>query len=146
MRRMLIVAAVLILAGCGKDSSGPSIPNLAGNWTYNTSNLTGAGLSCLSTGTTMVLTHSSSTAFTGTYSDGTLTCTSGGTPESFAIGNGTIVSGTVGQTAVAFDMDTQDWHNTGNVSGRSMSGTVHVVFSDGVTTFVLNGNFSASHQ
>jgi hypothetical protein len=140
--------ALIGLAACGKDSSDPSQsapPNIAGNWTYTTSNLTGSGLTCSSSGTTMTITQQDAT-FTGTYSGGMLTCSAVGGSASQPITGGTVVNGSLSSTTVAFDMDTPDWHNSGTISGTMMSGTTRIVATSGTTTFTLNGSFTASRQ
>jgi hypothetical protein len=139
--RLSAALLLILLTACGKDSSGPSTPNVTGNWIYNTSNLSGGGLSCSSFGTAMMLTQQGTT-FSGSYSGGTLSCVGVGSSN---IGTGTVVSGILaGANGIAFDMDTQDWRNTGTITGTSMSGTVRVKVNDGTTDQVLNGSFAAS--
>ena len=146
MNRMLVLGA-LLLAACGGDSNGPSLPTVAGSYSLSQSNVAGGGISCNALGTTMTLTQSGAT-FSGNYSGGTLTCTGPGGQFSNGIGSGTVANGTVNQNgAVAFDLDTQDWHLAGNLSGSSMSGTVTVrlnLTGSGVQT--LTGNWSAARQ
>jgi len=49
--------------------------------------------------------------------------------------------------AVEFDLDTQDAHQSGSVSGNSMSGTAQWRFDLGGGQIVtLNGNWSAVKQ
>ncbi|HET8836269.1 MAG TPA: hypothetical protein VFN08_16175 [Gemmatimonadales bacterium] len=61
---------------------------------------------------------------------------------------GIIVNGTIDGNAIAFDLDTQDFHQTGSVSGSSMSGTARWTFDLGGSTgiVVLNGNWAAAKQ
>lgn len=141
MRRS-ILAVLVFLAACGSDSSGPSndVVNVAGSWTGNWANLQGSGLSCNVSGVQMVVNQSGST-FTGTYSNGQITCngTSGGGTA------GTIVNGTISGNTVAFDLDNQAAHQTGTISGNSMSGTAIWTLSVSGTTYTINGTWSASH-
>ena len=149
VRRTLLLLLIPVFLACGGDDDGlmgPSIPSVAGSWTYNMSNLSGGGLSCSTTGTSLVFNQSAST-FTGTYSGGTLSCTGGGGTASVPVGTGTVVNGSVTTAgAVSFDFDTQDWRNTGTLSGNSISGTVVVRIDLGAPTGVitLSGNFSAA--
>jgi len=139
--------AVLGLFGCGGgDSTGPSNARVGGAWTFTATNLSGSGVSCAFGGAPMTLTQSGTT-FSGTYGPGTMTCTAGGQPVSGQF-QGTIVNGTVDGNAVAFDLDTQDFHQTGSVNGNSMSGTARWTFDLGgsVGVVVLNGNWSAAKQ
>lgn len=51
-----IGAVMFTLAGCGSDSTGPKVPDISGTWTLSLTNLSGSGISCSSSGTTMLLT------------------------------------------------------------------------------------------
>ena len=146
--RVLLVCSLTMVAGAcgGDDSTGPSRANVAGSWTLSASNVSGQGVSCNLSNTPMTLTQSGDT-FTGSYGPGSLTCFAGG--ESFSGGaNGTIVNGVVEGNSVQFDLNTQDLHQTGTVSGNSMSGTARWTFDlgAGVGIVVLNGNWSAAKQ
>ena len=149
VRRTLLLLLIPVFLACGGDDDGlmgPSISSVAGSWTYNMTNLSGGGLSCSATGTSMIFTQSAST-FTGTYNGGTLSCISGGVTVSAPVGTGTVVNGSVTTAAaVSFDFDTQDWRNTGTLSGNSISGTVVVRIDLGAPTGIitLSGNFSAA--
>ena len=147
MKRILLLASVL-LAACGGDGgAGPSLPSVAGTWSLSQSNLAGSGISCNALGTTITLVQNGGT-FTGSYSGGAISCVGGGQSFSDNLGNGSVVNGTVNENgAVSMDLDTQDWHLTGNINGSSMSGTVTVhlnVSGSGTVTFA--GNWSAAKQ
>jgi hypothetical protein len=142
-----LVAAVLALAACGgSDSTGPSDANVAGAWTLSASNMSGQGVSCTLSGSNLSITQSGTT-FSGSYGPGTLTCVAG-TQSVGSTVQGTVVNGTVDGNAVAFDLDTQDFHHTGSVSGSSMSGTARWTFDFGgsIGVVVLNGNWAAARQ
>ncbi len=149
VRRILPLLLIPVFLACSDDSGdimGPSMPSVAGSWTYSATNLSGSGVSCSVSGTSLVITQSSGT-FTGSYNGGTLSCTGGGVTSSSPVGSGTIVSGSVTSAgATSFDFDTQDWRNTGTLSGNSISGTVVVRIDLGAPTGVitLSGNFSAA--
>jgi hypothetical protein len=142
MKRFILAGLVLCAIACS-DSTGPKNANVGGSWTYAVTNLVGGGLSCTAGGTTVNITQSGNT-FSGSYNGGTLSCNSAG---SFSIGSGTVANGTVAQNAVSFAFDTQDWTNSGTLSGSSVSGTttVRLVESTGQTV-VLTGNFSMVRQ
>ena len=103
-------------------------------------------MSCGLSATPLTLTQSGTT-FSGSYGPGTLTCVAGAQSVSGAI-QGIVVNGTVDGNAVTFDLDTQDFHHTGSVSGSSMSGTARWTFDLGgsIGVVVLNGNWSAAKQ
>jgi hypothetical protein len=144
------MAAVLLvagLAGCGgSDATGPSNASVGGAWILNVSNLSGQGVSCSLAAAPMTLVQTGTT-FSGSYGPGTITCVSGGQSVGGEI-EGIVASGTIDGNAVAFDLDTQDFHLTGSVSGNSMSGTARWTLDLGGSTgvVVLNGNWSAVRQ
>ena len=140
MRRILLLTLIPVFLACD------STPDVAGSWGYSATNLSGSGVSCSVTGTSMVITQSEST-FTGTYTGGTFSCSGPGGTLSSTIGSGTVVNGSVtDEGVVSFDLDTQDWRNTGSLSGNSISGTVTVRFDLGtpIGVVTLSGNFSAA--
>jgi hypothetical protein len=142
----LVVCSTLLLAGCGGDSTGPSDANVAGTWTLSASNMSGQGVSCNLGNTPLTISQSGGT-FTGSYGPGTLTCVAGTESASVPV-HGTVVNGTVNLSAVQFDLDTQDLHHTGTVSGNSMSGTAQWSFDFGgdIGVMTLNGNWAAARQ
>jgi hypothetical protein len=143
----LLLAAPAALYGCGGgDSVGPSDANVGGVWTFSISNMSGQGVSCRLGNTPMTLSQTGGT-FTGSYGPGTITCQAGSESLS-ATTQGTIVSGTVDVNAVQFDLDTQDFHHTGSISGNSMSGTARWTLDLGgsVGVITLNGNWAAARQ
>ena len=150
--RTLLLLLIPVFLACGGDDDGaggmmgPSIPSIAGSWTYNASNLSGSGVSCGVSGTSLAFTQSAGT-FTGTYTGGTLSCTGPGGTVTGSVGSATVANGSVTTAgAVSFDFDTQDWRNTGTLSGNSISGTATVRLDFGSPTGVitLSGNFSAA--
>ena len=134
------LVVIPVLSSCS-DATSPKA-NISGQWTYNISNAAGSGLSCNLTGITLSLTQTGST-FTGTTTGGLISCSGPGGSASDVLGNDVVANGHIDGNAVQFDISTQDIHNTGTLSGNSMSGSVTIrVVSSGVT-FVLNGNFTA---
>jgi hypothetical protein len=142
MRRFGILILAATVSACS-DSTGPKNANVSGSWTYNVSNLSGGGLTCNGSGSTVTLSQTGAT-FTGSYSGGILSC---GVAGSVNIGSGVVANGTVSNNAVTFNFDTQDWANTGSVSGNSIAGTTTVrLVVTGGQTVVLSGNFSMVKQ
>ncbi len=141
----LALCAALVACG-GGDSTGPSNASVAGSWTLSHSNMSGSGVSCSLSPAPMTLSQSGTT-FSGSYGPATVSCTAGSQSESVQI-QGIIVNGTIDGNAIAFDLDTQDFHQTGSVSGSSMSGTARWTFDLGGSTgiVVLNGNWAAAKQ
>ena len=145
--RGLLVSVLTLAVGCsGDDSTGPSRANVAGSWILSASNLSGQGVSCNLRNTPMALSQSGET-FTGSYGPGVFTCVAGGESGSVNI-TGTVVSGTVDGNSIQFDLDTQDRHHSGTMSGNSMSGTARWTFDlgAGIGVVVLNGNWAAAKQ
>ncbi len=128
LRLTLAVSLIggLTLFACGGEqpqTAPPEIPSIAGTWTFNASNLSGGGFSCDALAYRLSV-NQSGTTFTGSYSGGTIRCTGDGKTVEAGPLTGTIVNGTVTESgSVSFDLDTQDFHQTGTVSGDSMSGT-----------------------
>lgn len=146
MKRAILVVALFAIVGCGGGDTGPSTANISGTWSYAATNLVGGGITCSAAGTTLTLSQSGAT-FSGSYAGGTLTCSAPGVaPQSSPVGSGIVVSGNVGVTSVSFNFDTSDWSNTGTISGNSMSGTAHVIVTDGTNTLTLTGNFAAARN
>jgi hypothetical protein len=77
----------------------------------------------------------------------TLLACSGG-EVSVPIGSGPILNGSINGSSVSMDLDTPQFHLSGNVSGSSMSGTVRLETDFGQPTgvVVLNGNWAAERQ
>ncbi len=136
MRRFL--AVLLVLAACGKDTTGPSIPNVAGAWTATWQNMSASGVTC-QTGAIPVSINQTGATFSGAYGTGTLTCN--GTSASFT--GGTIANGNIQGNTVTFDLDTPDFHQSGTISGTAMSGTATWRIDVSGTPYVLNGTWGA---
>jgi len=147
MQRLLLCSLLALgLAACGGDkSTGPSDADIGGSWRITFTNMSGFGVSCNSNAFPLQITQSGST-FTGSYGLGTFTCTGPGGSTSVDV-EGVVVNGTVDINAVAFDLDTQDAHQTGSVSGNSMSGTAWWRLDlGGGQIITFNGNWSAVKQ
>lgn len=127
--------------GCGGDSTGPSGANLEGTWGAAWTNMSGSGSSCSLSGLVMVLAQSGTT-FSGSYSNGQLSC--GG--QLLGTVAGIVVNGTVSGSSVSFDLQTSDLHQSGTVSGSSMSGQATWRIDTGSGVVTLTGNWGASKQ
>lgn len=153
MRSKLLAAAgaLLILAGCSGDSqSGPTGPqhaNVAGSWTYNATNLSGTvmgfAMTCNIEGMTLNLTQTG-TSFGGTCGPSIITCFGGGVQVDDTLPGSVVVNGLVNGNNVQFDIETSDYHNTGTMSGSSMSGTVSIRLDLGDEVVTLTGNWAAA--
>ena len=143
MRKLV---ALLLVLGCGSDSTGPGGVNLAGTWTASLSNMSGSGVSCSSSSPTTLTLSQQGDSFTGAYSGGELTCNGPGGTASEFVGSGTILNGQLNGNNVSMDLDTPDFHLTGSVSGASMSGTARweIDFGQPTGVVVLNGNWGAA--
>jgi len=130
--------------GEGDDVVGPSLPRVTGTWSYSMSNLSGGGISCFESGTTLNL-YQHGTTFTGSFSGGVFIC---GLDAVF-VADGRVINGSItSDSAVSFDMRTDGWHNSGTLSGDSMSGTATVPLDAGppVGRVTLTGTFAAVRQ
>jgi len=134
---IIVVAASLFACG-GGDSQGPKLADVAGAWRATWTNMSGGGHSCGLT-LAMTLTHQG-TAFTGSYSNAIVACDG----QSSAPFTGTVVNGAVNGDQVSFDLDTTALHQTGSLSGASMSGPATWTLSSGTSTIVLTGSWAAT--
>ena len=94
VRRILLLLLIPVFLACGDDGgdiAGPSIPSVAGSWTYDASSLSGSGISCSVFGTSLVLTQSGGT-FTGSYSGGTISWAGPTGTASVPVGSGPVPS------------------------------------------------------
>ncbi|MGH7646564.1 MAG: hypothetical protein ACREND_00490 [Gemmatimonadaceae bacterium] len=108
------------------------------------SDLTGPGVTCTATGTTIHL-LTSSTGFTGTYSGGEYTCTDGCASTTLEVGSGQVVNGNVARDLVVFDLGAPGNTFNGQVTADSMSGTVTISVGRPVGgPITLTGNWSAT--
>jgi hypothetical protein len=149
MTRFIVIAVLGTLACGGDDDTGPSTPaDVSGTWSASVSNMSGSGVSCTSDGATLLTLSQTGSTFSGTYSGGELTCSGPGGTTSGPIGSGLVVNGEVDGNNVSFDLDTPDFHQTGNVDGTSISGNARWRFDFGPPTGVitLNGNWAAAKQ
>jgi hypothetical protein len=143
--RYAVLLALGLVFGCGGDDGGgglepPEDADVSGAWTASWNNLnSAAGLTCLAQNMRLSINQSGGT-FTGVTNGGQFTC--GSTVVNMR--SFTIVNGTVDENRVAFDLGDQNLHQTGTVSGNSMSGNATWTQSlDGVP-FTLNGTWSAA--
>lgn len=141
MKRLL--AALLVLASaCSKDSTGPSIPNVAGSWNADW-NFTVNGVNCHMAGGLPLSLNQTGTSFSGQFASGTFACTDG---SSATFSNGTVVNGNLNGNTVTFDLDTPDQHQTGTITGSTMSGNATWRYTDPTTGAVQTkfGTWGAS--
>jgi len=144
-RRLGIACLTLaVLSACG-GNDGPTAPktvDLSGTWRITFTNLSGSGVTCGSTGIDYVISQTGAT-FTGTSnSTYTFTCTDGVTTLSDTFTGAVITNGHINGSAVDFDLATSSAHQTGTVSGNSITGSATwTVDLGGSGTVVLRGQF-----
>jgi hypothetical protein len=138
MKRLLAVSIIVLLAACDGSTEPPKV-NVTGNWAIAWPSMTGsggyAGLTCSISGMTLSVTQTGQ-SFSGTYSSSTITCNG----NAVAATAGVVVSGTVSGNSVSFDLDNATTHQTGTISGNTMSGSA--AWTD--ATGSLSGTWSAN--
>lgn len=141
-----IVAAALAVSACSDSNSPSNFPDLDGTWTYTAAMSGSVGattMTCDMTGFRLSINQSGG-SFSGTYSQGTMSCMANGQPYSQSGIQGSIRNGNVTEAgSVSFDFDSADLHQIGTASATAMSGTANWAIDVGsVVTFA--GNWSAS--
>jgi hypothetical protein len=139
-----IAGLLILVVACGGDSTEPSTLSIAGSWTASLSNMSGSGIACSSTSPTSLTLNQQGNSFSGSYSGGELTCTGPGGTFANAVGSGTVLNGNLNGNDVAMDLDTPDFHLSGDVSGNSMSGSARWVVDLGTQVVTLNGQWGAA--
>jgi len=145
MRRLLAVTlslAALAACGGGDSPTEPRTINLSGTWRITYTNMTGSGITCGTTAIDYVISQSGTT-FSGTSSSTyTITCTDGVNTLSETFVGAIITNGHINGSAIQFDLATSSAHQTGTISGNSMTGTASWTLDLGSSgTVVLNGQF-----
>ena len=142
---VLVATVILASLACGGDSSGPEAVTVTGSWNASITNLSGGGASCNFSNVRADLQQTGNT-FVGTYSGGTVSCSGQGGTFSDLLDPGSVINGTVNGNAVAFDIDTPDFHLVGTINGGSMAGTARLVLDFGapIGSIVMNGNWAAA--
>jgi hypothetical protein len=141
--RLCTLVLLVAAAGCGSDSTAPKT-DVTGTWSYSASNLTVSGVTCTISSVSMTFAQTGTT-FTGTVaSGGLLSCTGPAGSDNEVLGSDVIANGVVNGNAVQFDIGTSDFHNTGTLSGNTISGTAAVNVTVNGVVAVLTGNFSAT--
>ncbi len=137
-RNQELAISAILLAACGDIdfASQRTLPDISGNWTFEAFLLedfktTDDGILCDASGYRLVIDQNEGarSLFTGTYSDGRLTCVLQGDTILDRSASGTIVNGVVGAKApfesapVEFDFDTRvDAHHEGFLGALSQLG------------------------
>ena len=152
-----ILVGLVLMAGCSGDATGPdlevpTLPNVAGSWTFDPIFLSGGRMSESITSGSLTLTQSDST-FSGTYTDGVMHWMGSFGCCALGAGSGTVVNGSVTESGsitfdfhLADDVDAPDWHFTGTVTGNSASGTVAFTLDHGgpIGVFTYSGDWAWS--
>ncbi len=139
---LLVVAAAL--GGC---SSSTSPSDIAGTWSLNATNLTGAGGTCTLNGTVQFTQNG--TNLGGNLPGGgvMVNCTSTtGTSTAVSTGND-VIMGFVNGNGVSFNLDTGSVIASGNVTGgNTMSGSTIVVWYPHSSINVTGSSWTATLQ
>jgi hypothetical protein len=143
------LACILLcwVLACG-DGTGPAEVNVTGIWTVTFSDLSGGGFSCSSIApTTLTLTQTGETV-SGAYNGGEVACSGPNGSFSFPAGSGDVVNGEVNGTTISFDLDSPEIHQSGTVTGSSMSGTAtwQTFFGTETEAVTLTGTWEADRQ
>jgi hypothetical protein len=145
LRRLAIAClALALLSACG-GSDGPTAPrtaDLSGTWRVAFTNLSGSGITCSTSGIDYTISQNGGT-FTGTSNSAwILSCTDGVTSLSDTAVGAVISNGHVSGTTIDFDLATSSAHQSGTVSGNSMTGTSTWTLDLGSSgTLILRGQF-----
>ena len=133
--RYFALAALLLLAACGSDSTGPAEPaQISGDWRF-TWTMSGSGFVCVSVGDFAI--QQSGSEFSGVQEGlGVLDC-QGADPMQY--GGETIVGGELDGDDLSFRLGTISGPNSGTVTGSSMVGDATWT----VQGLVLAGDFTA---
>lgn len=158
--RSLVVSSLVLLLATGlgacdavDDITGDDDDvDLAGQWDYSASDLTatvdGDVISCQLTGMVLTITNVTDNSFDGSTSSSNFSCSFRGVRDETALPPASIAATSIDGNDVRFSFDTQEWTNTGTVSGDRMSGTVDLdvpVRSIG-RTVALDGEWMATRR
>jgi hypothetical protein len=138
--------ALSLLAACGGDSpTGPTTADIAGTWRITFTNMSGSGVTCGTSAIDYVVSQSGDT-FSGTSnSTYTLSCTDGVSSGSEVLTGSIITNGHVSGSAISFDLATSAAHQTGAISGNSVSGSATWTIDLGTSgSVVLRGQFGGA--
>ncbi len=143
------LASCVLMIGCGGgDGTGPTTSHqLAGNWSYETSNLQdGHGATCSTTGTQLKLAQHAA-SFDGSALFGTISCTWPGGSGSGDLGAGIVRRGEIRGDSVVFDIDDGAWRSVGMfATADSMAGIVNAIYAPNGTQLILTGYWYAVRQ
>jgi hypothetical protein len=134
----LLAAVTAIATGCSASTAPKGA--VTGRWTFTATKIADSADACEFNVPEMSLTQQGST-FTGTYSQGLLTCDGDANDEAGPF-SGQVLHGQINGAKVTFDFD-KTWQLTGTVSGDSMSGTA-VVSTSAFPGALANGTLSGT--
>jgi hypothetical protein len=148
VRRTLLASLfvnLLIACGGGDDSTGPSPADLEGLWRITYSNVSGDGITCGTSAIDYTISQSGRT-FTGTANSVyILQCTDGVSLVSDTLIGAIITNGHIDGRSVEFDLANSTFHQSGTISGNSISGTATWTVDLGDSeTVVMRGRFGGA--
>jgi hypothetical protein len=148
--RPLIGASLLAaaVAACGSNhSTGPSSSaNVAGTWAYSATTTSSGVISCTVAATLTFTQTAGASTFGGSFSDGTISCTTPDGPVTETDQSGSVLNGTIHNTTVAFELGDTSYHNSGTLASGSITGTASITQTIGASTYTLNGTFTATQN
>lgn len=140
MKRLLIL--VTLLVACGKDGTGPDVPDISGNWhLVETATIAALSMNCSSDGTATI--NQIGGGFSGSYVQ-TGSCTYGGQLYDNS-GSGALVDGTIDGDQVTFREE--DCVYIGKAAGspvNRLEGTVVCPWENSGQTYQFNGTWTAT--
>ena len=136
----VFLCALIIAAGC--ELVDP-VEEVAGEWLFSARNLTGAGVGCQVEGLRLLLVQDG-TRFSGTATDGEMSCVQDGEAVDIALGSLPVISGRLIGTRVTFGIGSAAWSVDGRLSGGSMEGTMQMVVGEPVGSVTVSGQFGAA--
>lgn len=140
------VALGVVLGACG-DGGGtsPSPANIEGTWSLAWTDMSGAGIACSTTPIVYQITQNTTTFTGNSTSTYIISCTDGVTTVEDTLTGAIITNGRINGNSISFDLATSAAHQTGTVTGNTMSGTATWTLDLGSSgTVVLSGSFAGN--
>ena len=148
-RHLLALGAALgvVLGACGDgDGTGPNPVDIAGTWSLAWTNMSGSGIRCQTSAIEYQIVQNGTTFTGNSNSTYTLSCTDGITTLTDTLTGAIITNGRITGNTVSFDLASSAAHQSGTVSGDTMSGTATWTLDLGTSgTIILRGPF-AGHR
>jgi hypothetical protein len=144
MRRLYPASLALaaLLAAC--DTLGLGNTDIEGTWLLSARNLTAPRFTCEITALELHI-RQDGDRFTGTTSGGEVECMEvDSVLFTRLLATEPIVAGRLIEDSVMFQIGNADWSHAGRIQGRSMTGTMQLLFGPPIGSSVLTGRFGAA--